>query len=685
MRLLKAVGVVIICLSTVWAKFDPCRFNFGQKLDTGNFDKVDIIAQYTWKGTGLESDIVNMLRTCKNNNKTPALYMYIIAKSSGLGDCNTGGGLCSEGANYIRNNKNKIKDIYKNYATGIRDAFGTADPIILFMEPDYYQYAQPGSQNGNPLSFQEAGTFIGECIDIMKAELPNALVSLDVSPWVEDQGTTTSWFSALPLSKVNYINTSGGVSKANSSLIKNENKLTWQRVHDVTKKCIFADAGYGVGGGGTGHDNDWDNVSNINNRIRDGVIGVVQFSPKSDWNNTLSSISGQLDKPICPCTGIVKTVYSLSLDIGVGGRVTRSPDATTYDSGATVTLTAIANAGYKFKEWGGDASGTSTTLTVKMDKDKSITATFVDPNAKPTYSLTITTKGSGVVTVTPEKAQYDSGTTVTLSTGTVNGATFTGWSGDLSGSNPAATLVMNSNKSVTATFSGSDIVLPENLVKNGDFSNGDDNWTFGAYESASAEGSVEGGAFAVSTQSAGTEEWHIQLYQEGIALTKGEKYDFVFTASAQSPTQIIANVGMASGDYTSYSQAKKINLTTEPQKFTISFTMREASTTDARLEFNSGVSSGSWEIDDISLSKQLVIGVTAPAPFITKAGGALPVASDARATVSWYDFHGRLLGQQSGTYLDCVNHQMRIFPGSCITVLEVGKQKIVRRNVSLSR
>ena len=685
MRLMKAVGVVLLCLSTVWAKFDPCRFNFGAKLGSGNFSKVDIIAQYTWQGTGLESDVAQMLTSCKNNNQTPALYMYIIAKSSGLGDCNTGGGLCAQGANYIRNNKDKIKNIYKSYASSIKNTFGTSDPIILFMEPDYYQYAQPGSQNGNPLSFQEAGQFIGDCIDIVKAELPNAMISLDVSPWIEDQGTTTSWFSALPLSKVQYMNTSGGVSAANNSLIKGDNKLTWKRVHDATQKCIFADAGYGVGGGGTGHDPNWDNVSNINNRVNDGVIGVVQFSPKSDWDNTISSISGQLSKPICPCTGIIKTTYSLSLDISTGGRVTRSPEAASYDSGATVTLTAIANAGFAFKGWGGDATGTSTTLTVKMDKDKSITATFVDPDAKPTYTLTVTTKGSGVVQVEPEKAEYDSGSTVNFEVFSVNGGVFSGWSGALSGSDPVATLIMDGNKSVTATFSGNDVPPVENLVKNGDFSDGDADWTFGAYETANAEGSVESGVFTVAIQNPGAESWNIQLYQEGISLVKGEKYQLSFTGSATSAMQIIANVGMASGDYTSYSQEKKVNLTTESQKFTFPFTMRSESTNDARLEFNSGLASGTWKIDNISLNVELAIGVQAPAPFVTKKNSDVSIAGNTRTTISRYDFNGRLLSQVSGEYADLMNRKVHTFPGSYITVLQVGNRKIIRRTVTLDR
>ncbi|MCD6374216.1 MAG: DUF5123 domain-containing protein, partial [Caldisericaceae bacterium] len=52
------------------------------------------------------------------------------------------------------------------------------------------------------------------------------------------------------------------------------------------------------------------------------------------------------------------------------------PVGKTYDPGTEVTLTAIPDTGYVFKEWQGDASGTDNPITITMDDDKTVTAVF---------------------------------------------------------------------------------------------------------------------------------------------------------------------------------------------------------------------------------------------------------------------------------------------------------------------
>lgn len=47
-----------------------------------------------------------------------------------------------------------------------------------------------------------------------------------------------------------------------------------------------------------------------------------------------------------------------------------------YPSGTTVTLTAVASTGYRFDQWNGDASGTSTVINLTMDSNKNIVAYF---------------------------------------------------------------------------------------------------------------------------------------------------------------------------------------------------------------------------------------------------------------------------------------------------------------------
>jgi len=74
-----------------------------------------------------------------------------------------------------------------------------------------------------------------------------------------------------------------------------------------------------------------------------------------------------------------ETQFSLnvSLDPPEGGSVTLDPPGGTYPEGTVVTLTAVPAENYGFAGWSGDISGTSSTMTVTMDSDKSVTAHFV--------------------------------------------------------------------------------------------------------------------------------------------------------------------------------------------------------------------------------------------------------------------------------------------------------------------
>ena len=58
------------------------------------------------------------------------------------------------------------------------------------------------------------------------------------------------------------------------------------------------------------------------------------------------------------------------------GSVTKSPSANYYAPKTTVQLTAKANEGWKFVGWEGDVTGSTETISVTMDKEKSVVAKF---------------------------------------------------------------------------------------------------------------------------------------------------------------------------------------------------------------------------------------------------------------------------------------------------------------------
>ena len=68
--------------------------------------------------------------------------------------------------------------------------------------------------------------------------------------------------------------------------------------------------------------------------------------------------------------------YDLTITATEGGTTDPVPDTYIYYSGKEVQIEAIAEDDYRFSGWTGDASGTSNPITITIDSNKSITASF---------------------------------------------------------------------------------------------------------------------------------------------------------------------------------------------------------------------------------------------------------------------------------------------------------------------
>lgn len=149
-----------------------------------------------------------------------------------------------------------------------------------------------------------------------------------------------------------------------------------------------------------------------------------------------------------------QAIYNLSISrVGTGsGTITSDPSGINcgsectkyYDSETEVTLTATSDLGSTFSGWSGDCDETG---HVTVDGDKGCTATFT----LETVTLTITTTGSGTGT-TSGGGTYDYGDTATVSATANSGSTFAGWSGPDGTECGTGSVLMNGNKSCTATF-----------------------------------------------------------------------------------------------------------------------------------------------------------------------------------------------------------------------------------------
>lgn len=80
---------------------------------------------------------------------------------------------------------------------------------------------------------------------------------------------------------------------------------------------------------------------------------------------------------IKPWEGTPSTdTYTLTTIVSPSGAGSVSPSGGEYESATHITLTANPASGYTFDHWSGSASGTTPTITIIMDSDKSLTAHF---------------------------------------------------------------------------------------------------------------------------------------------------------------------------------------------------------------------------------------------------------------------------------------------------------------------
>lgn len=153
-----------------------------------------------------------------------------------------------------------------------------------------------------------------------------------------------------------------------------------------------------------------------------------------------------------------------------GGTVTSSPAGITcgadcfesYPSGTSVSLMATPASDSIFSAWSGCSSVSGNTCTALLSSNKTVSAGFAQKVAGG-YTLTISKGGSGSGTIsgggfscgttcTGGVVQLPPSTVLTLTATPGFFSTFGSWTGCTSVSGPSCTIMMNANKTVSATF-----------------------------------------------------------------------------------------------------------------------------------------------------------------------------------------------------------------------------------------
>ncbi|MES3032114.1 MAG: choice-of-anchor C family protein [Patescibacteria group bacterium] len=194
------------------------------------------------------------------------------------------------------------------------------------------------------------------------------------------------------------------------------------------------------------------------------------------------SSAGSISQTLVTVPGATYVVhFSLSgnPDVGPSAKVLRvsatsgTPASQDFTYDTSVKGNTLADMKWESNTYTFVASSTSTTLTfgsqVEGAAGPALDKISVEETLPPvTHVLAVAKAGNGAGTVTSVPSgincgadcskSFDNDTAVTLTATAAAGSSFTGWSGDCSGTGSCA-LVMSSNESVTATFT-LDVVVP---------------------------------------------------------------------------------------------------------------------------------------------------------------------------------------------------------------------------------
>jgi len=139
--------------------------------------------------------------------------------------------------------------------------------------------------------------------------------------------------------------------------------------------------------------------------------------------------------------------------LNVDGVAEAIPYTAPVDYGQVVNLEAVPDSGYRFTGWSGAITGTTNPVDVSITGNTAITAAFGAGG----YTLSLSGIGGnvkidGIEQILPWSGQYDYGTSVTLEPLPDSCTRFGGWSGDLVGVENPATVTLDADKTIAATF-----------------------------------------------------------------------------------------------------------------------------------------------------------------------------------------------------------------------------------------
>lgn len=146
---------------------------------------------------------------------------------------------------------------------------------------------------------------------------------------------------------------------------------------------------------------------------------------------------------------ITTDTFTINVQPPANGNIIVTPSKAEYAYGERVNIRAQGANGFNLSSWTGSFSGSQNPIIFDITEDITVGATFV---SGPPPKLNLSVNGQGTVSASPQKNNYFNGELVTLTPQPALGYIFAGWTGDLTGADNPAVIVMSSTKNITANF-----------------------------------------------------------------------------------------------------------------------------------------------------------------------------------------------------------------------------------------
>jgi hypothetical protein len=140
----------------------------------------------------------------------------------------------------------------------------------------------------------ELGSLATDIVCAIKSNMPNAVIALTHSSWVQEPEYSSYW-SNMPLDLADFVHATGRADTGayiNDTDAANRSDGTWSYLGSLTGKPIIADTSFGV----TEMSDSWSSASanTLNGLIDAGLAAVLVGAPPGNYQSNIQSLQPNL-------------------------------------------------------------------------------------------------------------------------------------------------------------------------------------------------------------------------------------------------------------------------------------------------------------------------------------------------------------------------------------------------------